>query len=389
MRRMLAAALFIVVTAFSQTGWCQSAQEPATQRPGRDGGLPNFNIYLPEGEVSLRIRKLIKNVLFEAQGNYKFVDGDISTFLRYKYYAHTFSYRVSLFDSLEFPDITNSSREFERVRGGLVLFEYPRNYNNRYFVGFQADGLSFGDVTDPDNNKTNVYTKLAYQFGTPFDERMNAIVGESRGRIVPVLTAYRDIGPQRTGLAVALTQTLGIEGDFDYTRFETEALRRLDLTDTSFLVSRAHLGTMRKKRLTGRPLGTPLEESFSVPYNELFKLGGRDAMKGVDDKHRGSEELHLSNEFFFPIFRNRNLRTYLLEWNTLYAIGYAGAGSLGFGAKTFTEVNNFVLDGGLGAEASLTVRDYNILLSLLYAKTFKGPEELQGQEIRFAVRTSR
>jgi len=389
MRRLLATGLFIVVTAFPQAGWSQTTPDPAVQRPARDSGLPNFNIYLPEGEVSLRIRKLIKNVLFEAQGNYKFVDGDISTFLRYKYYAHTFSYRVSLFDSLEFPDITNSSREFDRVRGGLVLFEYPRNYNNRYFVGFQAEGLSFGDVTDPDNNKTNVYTKLAYQFGTPFDERMNAIVGESRGRIVPVLTAYRDIGPQKTGLAFALSQTLGIEGDFDYTRFETEGLRRFDMTETSFVVSRAHLGTMRKKRLSGRPPGTPIEESFSVPFNELFKLGGRDAMKGVDDRHRGSEELHLTNEYFFPVFRNRNYKTWLFEWNNLYAIGYAGAGNVGFGASTFTKVNNFVLDGGLGAEANMTVRDYNILVSVIYAKTFRGPEDLQGQEIRFAIRTSR
>src|SRR5207247_2488578 len=85
--------------------------------------LPYVNLYLPEGRASLRLRKLIKNVLFESQIDYRFVNGDISTFLRYKYYARTYWYKIGVFDSIGFPDIGRSSKsEFQRTRGGLLLF---------------------------------------------------------------------------------------------------------------------------------------------------------------------------------------------------------------------------------------------------------------------------
>src|SRR5581483_8459185 len=194
----------------------------------RRDALPYVNIYLPEGQASIRLRKLIRNVLFESQIDYRFVNGDISTFLRYKYYAKTFTYKVSVFDTIGFPSVGSSStQEFERVRGGLLLTEFPRDYNNRYFWLVQDDRLTFGDVTTVDNRKNNIYTKIGYQYGTEFDEHMNAIVGETRGRIIPVLTAFRDIGPQKTSFAVALTESARFAtGDYRYTKFEGEILRR-------------------------------------------------------------------------------------------------------------------------------------------------------------------
>src|SRR5690242_19618694 len=88
----------------------------------RRESLPNVNVYLPEGQASVRLRKLIRNVLFESQIDYEFVNGDISTFLRYKYYARNYTYRIGVFDSIEFPDLGSSSNDaFERVRGGLLL----------------------------------------------------------------------------------------------------------------------------------------------------------------------------------------------------------------------------------------------------------------------------
>src|SRR5438105_2343791 len=100
----------------------------------RRDSFPSVNIYVPEGQASVRIRKLIKNVLFESQIDYKFVNGDISTFLRYKYYSRNYTYKLGVFDTIGFPDIgSRSTQEFERVRGGLFIGELPRNYNNRYF----------------------------------------------------------------------------------------------------------------------------------------------------------------------------------------------------------------------------------------------------------------
>src|SRR5205823_5616764 len=224
-----------------------NAPPPMTSPPvsaDRRDAFPSVNVYLPEGQASIRLRKLIKNVLFESQIIYRFVNGDISTFLRYKYYSRNYTYRLGIFDTINFPDFGSSSKkEFERVRGGLFLMEFPRDYNRRYFWLLQDDRLTFGDPTNADNRKNNIYTKLGYQYGTQFDERMNAIVGESRGRITPVLTAFRELGPQKFGLAAAITESARVgTGDYKYTKLEGEALRRFDITNTTFVITRLHAG---------------------------------------------------------------------------------------------------------------------------------------------------
>jgi len=360
----------------------------------RRDSLPYVNVYLPEGQASIRLRKLIKNVLFESQIDYRFVNGDISTYLRYKYYARNFTYRLGVFDSIGFPDIGSSSKqEFERVRGGLLLFEVPRDYNNRYYWLIQDDRLTFGDVTKTDNRKNNIYTKVGYQFGTQFDERMNAIVGETRGRIVPVLTAFRELGPQKTGLAAAITQSAKVStGDYHYTKVEGEALRRFDMTPTSFLVSRLHAGVfLNRSDAEDLTPDTPPIARYSIPQYEMFKLGGREALKSLSDKDEteGTHEVHMTNEYFVPIFRNRDYRTWALHWNTLYGIGYVGAGTVGFEYNSLAKKNNVAVDAGIGTEASIGIRDFDVLLSVVYARGIHGADNLKGSKVRFSIRTVR
>src|SRR6266508_199539 len=93
----------------------------------RRESLPSLNLYFPEGSASVRLRKLVRNVLFESQIDYKFVSGDISTYLRYKYYAKNYTYRIGVFDTIGFPEVGSrgTSNEFERVRGGLLLLGFP------------------------------------------------------------------------------------------------------------------------------------------------------------------------------------------------------------------------------------------------------------------------
>ncbi|HEX6160337.1 MAG TPA: hypothetical protein VF111_09245 [Thermoanaerobaculia bacterium] len=416
---LLTAFLAVILTPslFAQTD--EQRPEPAPQTPPPSGqpgvlsdaasgayerrdNLPSINLYLPEGEASIRLRKLIRNVLFESQIDYEFVNGDISTFLRYKYYARNYTYRLGVFDSVEFPDIGQSSDEgFDRVRGALVLVGVPKDYNNRYFVLMQDDALTFGDADNPDNRKNNLYLKLGYQYGTQFDERMNAIVGETRGRITPVLTAFRDIGPQKTGLAAAVTQSgRGLGADYQYTKFEAEGLRRFDLTNTSFVFSRLHVGSfvakeevtppMRDRNGDGQIDKPEAYEFYGIPRYELFRLGGREALKAVDgDDALGSNEVHLTNELFVPIFRNRNFRTGAVYWNTMYGIGYVGMGTVGFEYDDITDTDRFVVDAGLGTEMALAFRDYDIYLSVVAANTLKAPKTLEGFEVRFSIRTVR
>ena len=382
-----------------------AAQEmqPPAQQPGilsraacasydRRDTLPNVNIYLPEGEASVRLRKLIRNVLFESQINYKFVNGDISTFLRYKYYARNFTYKISVFDSIGFPDVTGASAsEFERTRGGLFLMEFPRDYDHRYFWLVEDDRLTFGDVSNVDNKRNNVYTKVSYQYGTQFDERLNQIAGESRGQITPVLTAFRDIGPQKFSLAAALTESAHIStGSYKYTKVEAEAIRRFDITATSFVVTRAHVGAFPTKS-TNPDTTLPSIDRYSIPNYEMFTLGGRDALKAVgsNDSTTGINEFHLTNEYFTPVFRNRDFKTFALHWNTLYAIAYSGFGNVAYTLSDSFKPSQYVVDAGLGFESALSVRDYEVLLSIIYAHTVHAPLELRGGKVRFSVRTIR
>jgi hypothetical protein len=389
----------------------ETLSDAASATYERRDSLPAVNIYLPEGEASIRLRKLIRNVLFESQIDYEFVNGDISTFLRYKYYARNYTYRLGVFDSIEFPDITSDDTDeiFERVRGGLLLVGVPKDYDNRYFFLIQNDQLTFGDVLRPDNRKNNVYTKLGYQYGSQFDERMNAIVGEQRGRITPVLTAFRDIGPQKTGLAAALTQSVStLSGDYQYTKFETEGLRRFDLTATSFVFSRLHIGSfLSSERIDPAPLPrdrdddgdideedvTPEWEFHAIPQYELFRLGGREALRSVssDDDTIGTHEIHLTNELFVPIFRNRDYKMGRLYWNTLYGVAYTGVGTVGFKASEITDGSRLVADVGVGTESALTFGDYDVYLSFLVAHTVVEPELMEGggTKVRFAIRTVR
>jgi hypothetical protein len=359
--------------------------------------LPSLNVYLPEGSASVRLRKLIRNVLFESQIDYKFVTGDISTFLRYKYYAKNFTYRLGVFDEINFVGLGKSvsakGSEFERVRGGLLLLGFPRDYNHRYFLLLQDDRLTFGNTTNVDNKKNNIYTKLGYQYGTQFDERLNGIIGESRGRITPVLTAFRDIGPQKTGLAVAITEAAHVStGDYKYTKLEGEGMRRTDLTATSFIFSRLHLGAFfGDSRVSEATNPNLLEiERHSIPLYEFFKLGGREALKAVDDTaSQGSHEVHLTNELFVPIFRNRDFKMWQLHWNTMYGIGYVGAGTVGFKFDQLTRTKDAVADAGLGSEMALSVYEFDVLVSVIYAHTLHAPPELKGSKIRFFIRTVR
>ena len=391
-----------------------TSQEPVLSRAAsgtyeRRDAMPYFNIYLPDGSANIRVRKLIKNVLFETQIDYKFVTGDISTFLRYKYYANAYTYKISVFDTIGFENLGQTA-EFQRVRGGLYLMEFPRDYKHRYFWLVEDDRLTFGDITSVDNRKNNIYTKLGYQYGAEFDERMNAIVGESRGHIIPVLTAFRDVGPQKTSFAAALTASGKVAtGDYQYTKLEGEGIHRWDITPTSFIITRAHLGVFPTKqvlrdwcaddthRICG--IGTPppgsitvtQEERYSIPAYELFDMAGRDAMLGVKSSiaSLGITEYHLTNEYFLPIFRNRDYRTYLAHWNTMYGIGYLGVGNVGYNYKDPLKPENIVVDLGLGTEASVTVRDFEVLLSAVYAKPVHAPNGLNGGRFQLSLRTVR
>ncbi len=354
--------------------------------------FPETNIYLPEGELDIRVKKLIQNSLFDGQINYNFVDGDVSTFLRYKYYARDFAWKIGVFDELEFDQVGGATEEFDRVRGGLLMISYPKDYDTRYTLLTQVDSLAYGDLMRPDNDKTNVYTKVGYQFGTETDERLNSIIGESRGRIIPVLTAYRDIGPRQLGIAMAFTSSLeGIGSEFTYHKLEGELLKRFDYGNESVAVARLHAGTFFGQEQLIPDEDTTYEkfDKFSIPRYELFKLGGRDLLKGVDGEVRGTDEIHGTLEYLYPIFRNREYRKLGARFTDLFLIGYTGAGIAAYGTSGITETDQWIVDAGFGFETGLRIRNYDIILSAIYAAPVVKPDGVDGGEFLVSARTSR
>jgi hypothetical protein len=217
-----------------------------------------------------------------------------------------------------------------------------------------------------------------------------------------VLTAFRDIGPQRTGLAAAVTQAFTVAtGDYTYTKFEAEGLRRFDLTSTSFIFTRLHVGTFlardevdplpvpRDRDGDGEIDPTPEWEKYDVPQYELFRLGGREALKSISSGESGigTHEVHLTNELFVPIFRNKSYKLGSLYWNTLYGIGYVGIGGVGFETS---DLGDPVIDAGIGTESAITFGDYDVYLSILAAHTVQGTDTIDGgTKVRFAIRTVR
>jgi hypothetical protein len=137
---------------------------------------------------------------------------------------------------------------------------------------------------------------------------------------------------------------------------------------------------------------TPMWELFEIPQAELFRLGGREALKSVktNDESIGTHEAHITNEIFFPIFRNKSYRVGPLYWNTLYGIGYVGAGAVGFEAQDAIKGKRVVVDAGIGTESSIAFRDYDIYLSVIWAKAVRKPDGIQeGNGFRFSIRTVR
>ena len=78
-----------------------------------------------------------------------------------------------------------------------------------------------------------------------------------------------------------------------------------------------------------------------------------------------------------------------MHFNTAYAIGYMGAGNVGFKSRDLFRTRDFAVDAGLGTEMALTVRDFEVLLSIVYAHTFRAPEARKGDRVQFSIHTVR
>lgn len=341
--------------------------------------LPRLDVFFPEGDLDLRVNRLIDKVFFEGQVRYNFIDGDISAFLRYRYYGFKRTYQITGFDSVEFDNIEELSDEFERTRGFLFLTQWPLDYHRRTFLLLEIDRLiSNKTELQFDTNKTNTFLRVGYQLGTPDDPRSNAIVGERRAEVERLFTPYRAVGPGDAGLTAALTW--GIDaglGDFDYVKVEAEGLKRFELPGGSFLFSRLRFGTFPHKSLVENAEERLEADRYTLPRAELFRLDGRDSLKGISDRIRGTEQLFATLEYFHPWFLDAQRHALWLDWENWYWILYTGYGTTGFSTDVYTDLDLWYPDVGIGFESSFRYRKYTFFLSGIVARAFEGEGDVE------------
>ncbi len=362
-----------------------------------DRFLPRLDVYFPEGDLDLRVNRLINRTFFEGQVKYNFINGDITAFLRYRYYGYNRTTQFTVFDSISFDRIDqNVTSDFDRVRGTLLLMEWPHDYNNRTFFLTELDRISTNRGTAQGSDflvrrdQTNTFVRLGYQLGTPDEGRSSAIAGETRARTERLFSAFREFGPGDSTITAAVTYGFpyGI-GDFNYVKFEFEALKRFDISERTFLIGRLRGGTFpylaKADPKTVPPLPDPID-FYAVPRSEAFNIDGRENLKGVRDNTRGTDMLFTTWEYFFPWFLDKERPFLHLNWESWYWVLYAGYGTIGLNHSVYTDFSTYYPDLGIGFESSVRLRRYRFFISGIVAQALKGNGSL---EARISVKSYR
>jgi hypothetical protein len=347
--------------------------------------LPNLDLLFPEGVLDLKISRLVNKVLFEGQVRYAFVSGDITAFLRYRYYGYNRTTQVEVFDDISFGRLQSLSNRFDRTRGVNLFLEWPHSYSFRTFALGELDRISSNQQPVPATiDSTDTFVRVGAQLGTPGDSRTQSIVGDTRAYFPSIFTAVREIGPGQFGFTSALTYGFHL-GDYDYVRLEAQALKRFDFTARTFLVGTVHLGSFPYSELSN-PGAFDLPFRYSIPLADFFTIGGADNLKGLSNNLIGTQELHTTWELFTPWFLGQHYNFLHLDWQSWYWILYAGAGTIGFTSNVYTNLAAYIPDTGFGFESSVRLWRYRFFLSGILARPLKGTNHV---EARLSVRTYR
>jgi len=368
-----------------------SREASPDETPGEQGEtpierfLPNVDLLFPEGALDLKVSRLVNKVLFEGQVRYAFVSGDITAFLRYRYYGLNRTTQFEVFDDISFGRVQSFSNRFDRTRGANMFFDWPSSASFRTFALGEIDRISSNNQTLlSTNNRTDTFVRVGAQVGSTGDPRTQAIVGDTRAYFPTIFTAVRELGPGQFGFTGGLTYGFHL-GSFDYVRLEAQTLKRFDLTGRTFLIGTLHAGSFLYDEQPN-PGALDPQDRFSIPPAAFFNIGGADNLKGLSNQLVGTQELHTTWELFTPWFLGEHRSFLRLDWQSWYWILYAGAGTLGFTSRVYTDFAAYIPDAGLGFESSVRLWRYRFFLSGIVARPLKGTNHV---EARLSVRTYR
>jgi len=143
------------------------------------------------------------------------------------------------------------------------------------------------------------------------------------------------------------------------------------------------VGTACESRQEGEILE---EDRYSIPRFELFRLDGRDRLKGLKDRSRGTDELLTTLELFFPWFLEADHRVFGLSWTNWYWVVYGGVGTVGFDRDVFRRFEDYIPDLGVGFESTVRIKKYTFFLSTIVAQALNGQGDV---EIRVSLKSYR
>ena len=239
----------------------------------------------------------------------------------------------------------SSSPTSSRGRAGaLYLQRRPLDFYNRLYGLIEFDRLTFSEPADnPDSNRTNMYFKVGYQYGTPSDERSNAVVGEARDRNFKLFTAYREIGPRGRGLSVAATYGFDyVGGDYPTSRRRSRRCRRSRVPAAPRLVLRLHarLLPLQQAGPGGASTRTSSGDALLDPPVRALQAERPRGTARLPGVRAGDQPGSISR----PSTSCRSsprppAGSSGCDWGSLYAIGYAGTGNVGNDDVASTETS--------------------------------------------------
>ncbi len=108
----------------------------------------------------------------------------------------------------------------------------------------------------------------------------------------------------------------------------------MDVSRRTFLIGRIRGGTFPYVGDTDPETLPPRPEPidfYAIPSSEVFRLDGRENLKGLTERMRGIEQLLTTWEYFFPWFLESHRSFLRLDFENWYWILYTGIGTIGLG----------------------------------------------------------
>ena len=212
--------------------------ERARPQPARsDRILPRLDVFFPEGDLDLRISRLINEVVLRGAGQVQLHQRRHHGLPPLPLLRLRRTTQLTVFDSISFDRIDqNVTDDFDRVRGHPAADAVAAQLQQPHLLPGRArpDQHQQADARrQPPGaaGTTNTFIRWATSSARPRMAGRTPSRARPRARTERLFSAFREFGPGGAAFTAALTYGFPYgPGDFDYLKFEFEALKRFDVS---------------------------------------------------------------------------------------------------------------------------------------------------------------